>query len=296
MMRYIAIILFSPLFLLVSQEVSADPSAHRPDRFFQQGYVKGAMKNKSSGKTPRPSHSSMKPIHKTPPPQEITQEELAQEDTEQDSLTLIDSSNEKEESLEQEKEEKTIPIQSLALIINASEVDESFSLLANMSNILKQFDIQPEAVYTMQIPQFFVRDASYDWANIIIRGGRIAMNRKIVEQYNIKKVPTWIARTAVGDVVLEGYQDISSFLNLKGELRRAQLENLREDLEVNPDKQSIIPAGLPNVMDQETATAIKTMATFDKKDVLKKLLEVQNTSSSNQILPELQRKEAAYEK
>ena len=100
----------------------------------------------------------------------------------------------------------------------------------------------------------------------------------------------------MGDVVLEGYQDISSFLNLKGELRRAQLENLREDLEVNPDKQSIIPAGLPNVMDQETATAIKTMATFDKKDVLKKLLEVQNTSSSNQILPELQRKEAAYEK
>ena len=274
---------------------------HSPDSFFQEGYVNGTGQQRSS-------IDSITPDNATPHlPNDGTSINVEDglklpKSTPQDGFIGIDaeeSFDSKEDqisAIDKEEKEQTIPIHSLALLLNASEVKETFSLIENMSTILKKFDIQPEAIYTMQIPQFFVRDASYDWANIIIRGGVIAMNRGIVDQYNIKKVPTWIARTAEGDVVLEGYDDISSFLNSKGELRRKQLERLRENQEITPEQPAIIPAGTPSSISEETASAIRSATTFSKEEILKKLSTLQENSAAVDIFPKLQKKEAIYAK
>lgn len=293
--------LFMVLLLLVSSNASGDPSK-RPDSFFQKGYVDSTIQPKSIAESLAPQDGMPHFQKESGDEKAKTDENLPSVDhpdgfvkfeTEQDSEHSDSTIAQAEKP---DEEEETIPIHSLALLINASEVEETFSLIENMSKILKKFDIQPEAIYTMQIPQFFVRDASYDWANIIIRGGTIEMNRAIVDQYNIKNVPTWIARTAVGDVVLEGYEDISSFLNVKGDLRRRQLERLRQN-ETEPSiQQDVLPVVIPTSVDPKTAQALKAATTFSREEIQKKLKALQESSSIADILPAPQHKEATHEK
>lgn len=281
---------------------SAPPS--RPDGFFEKGYVDGSMQQRGDAHSITPEnavpHLSKEAAHMNIKEEgerlNATHQEGFIELGSEEDLDRPDSKNDQASRMNEDEKEKTIPIHSLALLLNASDVTETFTLIENMSTILKKFDIQPEAIYTMQIPQFFIRDASYDWANIIIRGGTIEMNRAIVDQYNIKKVPTWIARTAEGDVVLEGYDDISSFLNAKGELRRKQLERLRQNETESSVQQDILPVVIPASVDTKTAEAMKAATTFSSDEIQKKLKALQESSSSVDISPALQHKEATHEK
>lgn len=289
--------------MIASFDVHSAPPA-RPDGFFKKGYVGGSMqqRNDSHSITPQTAaphlpkeaaHINIEEDGKRP---NTTQQEGFIELGSAEDSDDPDSNNDQASKIDEEEKEKAIPIHSLALLLNASDVTETFALIEKMSNILKKFDIQPEAIYTMQIPQFFIRDASYDWANIIIRGGSIEMNRSIVDQYNIKKVPTWIARTAEGDVVLEGYDDISSFLNVKGELRRKQLERLRQNDTEPSVQQDILPVVSPASVDTKIVEAMKAATTFSTDEIQKKLKALQESSSTADILPALQHNEATHEK
>jgi hypothetical protein len=301
--------IFFLLLMIASFDLYGAPP-NRPDSFFEKGYIDGAMQEERSIHNQLPQ-SSLPTLSKAIEDKSVKHsgKEHTSDPADDDGFKTLDS----EQALKgsdsdvepllpatEEEQKQTIPIESLALLLNASDVQETFSLIKSMSDILKKFDIQPEAIYTMQIPQFFVRDASYDWANVIIRGGTIEMNRAIVDQYNIKKVPTWIARTAEGDVILEGYDNIASFLNSKGELRRKQLERLRENQEGPPEQQTTnpaaSPAGSPAAISEKTANAIKAATAFSKEEILKKLSALQEGSASVDILPELQKKEATHGK
>jgi hypothetical protein len=187
---------------------------------------------------------------------------------------------------DKESQNPLIPIHNLTLIMNGSRDLESTTLLKTMATLLKKFDIQPKAVYTMQ-PPIFLTDTitdgqiqSYDFMSIMIRGAEVSMNREIPAQYEIEKLPAWIAETPEGDVILEGYNDISSFFNAQGELKRSLLISTQENIndEILPPQQK---EGPPPLSLQEKDSLFIQNA---KKQLLEKLRE-----RGSQLLQQTQR-------
>ncbi|MCI5065702.1 hypothetical protein MRY87_08265 [bacterium] len=225
-------ILFLVFGFLLSAASPCGAQSADPDSFFSGDYVRKPLQR--TGKQKRsPSRREL-----SSPKELLSSEDKKAPEKEDGFRTPIFNEKRDAEKVlegEHEEEEKTIAMEALALVINASDADTSFAQIRRYADLLVQFDITPEAVYTMQIPQFIVRDAPLDWVKVITRGGKIQMKRSLIEQYGLEKVPTWIARTSEGDVILEGYEDITPFLTQKGEIRRkllkAEGEKLKEVFE-----------------------------------------------------------------
>ena len=213
----VALYLSSPL-------LSALADTPNPKGILEGVYVRGSLGHSSvqpsitkKGYTPRTIGESPKP---DPEADKLNPESLVRDKSQQTDSGFTSLGLERKKEKEGGKEpERHIPIQQLAIVLNGSEANETFALMRAFVDTVAKYEIQPEAVYTLQIPQFAVQDASLDWVKVIVRGGAIKMNRQVIEQYKLTKVPTWIARTAEGDFIFEGYYDISGFLTEKGEIR-----------------------------------------------------------------------------
>ncbi|MCB0320170.1 MAG: hypothetical protein KDD60_04535 [Bdellovibrionales bacterium] len=224
-MRTILIAILTALHVIASPQVS-DAQTPDPNKFFQDRYIEGTLDKAEKSSQTRSVKELLPKRAPTLPQGSLTSAtefgEPSFQDTEEPASDWMDT--------------KGVPIDSIALIINAEDQEETFALLRTFSDILIEHDIQPEAVYTLQIPQFKPQDAPFDWARIIVRGGKIAFNRSIISEYGIEVVPAWLIRTPNGDTVLEGYSDIRRYITSKGELKYQAVMNDKNFLKVDREQ------------------------------------------------------------
>ncbi len=267
--------------VITTSEVHSEPLP-RADQFFEHEFIKNAPLEGQKDGANGQSIAAPSPFAPPEPSQQAPQapkrtggfEYFNSLDATQMPQDLSEESPGKSHAAE-EPLESFIPIESLTLLMNGSQDQESAALLNTMATILKKFDIQPKAIYTMQLPAFLSNAfpdgqiQSYDFMSIMIRGGEMRMNREIPAQYQIERLPTWIAETPEGDVILEGYNDISSFLNAQGELKRSLLISTQENIndEILSDQQK---EETPSLSLQEKDSLFIENA---KKQLLQKLRE-----------------------
>ncbi len=233
-------VLTSLIFLL--HTASASAQTPRPDDFFRDGYIGGTLDEKKSYVPKKQPPKKVKNIDKASPYYQQTTPDKKQGTNKKGKQSVLDlfsspdDSEIKPVSIEA-LEEHDIPIEKIAVIVNGKENADTFKMLKTYSDLLIRHDLTPEAVYTLQIPPMPPQDAPHDWVKIIIRGGKIAHKRQLIEKYNLERVPTWILRTGEGDVLLEGYENINRFLNNKGELKRKVLASDENIIDVNSNEE-----------------------------------------------------------
>lgn len=219
-MKRVSAALMSCLLLLPGVGMADTPS---PKQIFDGGYVNNSVPRDSVQPSIVRSGSNHKTIGTTESDVTLEEEKAA---TTQENGEFVSLGEEPKPEEEKKELEKNIPIESLALLVNGDNPQKSLSSIRNFTSTVVEYDLNPEAIYTMGIPNFSGKNRPPEFDKILIRGGTIGSNRKIGERYGITRVPAWIARTEEGDVILEGFSDINEFINTKGELRLHKVAQL----------------------------------------------------------------------
>lgn len=117
---------------------------------------------------------------------------------------------------------QALAILSVSAILSSKEPEHLFAKLKEFTDTVFEYKLKPDKIYVVGFINR-ITDAPLDWAKISIKGGQIAIVDQVPEKYPVKLSPSWIIETKKGEILIEGEQKLSNYMNAKGEFLQKYL-------------------------------------------------------------------------